>query len=380
MLRVDRVEVYPLEYPTVGYFKFFSTPLGTTGRPAAVVKLTGDDGTVGWGQAVPVSTWSCETLETSTIVLRKYFAPVLVGRDAMDIDGAHATMDKVIRPGFSTGMPLTRAAVDLALHDLIGKATNQSLAQMWGRPRRGKLELSWTVNVTSLDDVEATITEGKRRGYRHFNVKIAPNPTFDVQVVRLVRDAAPDAFLWTDANAGYDLDAALHIAPKLAEMGVAVFESPLPPNYISGYQALKQQGAVPIFMDEGVISPVELAEFIKLNMLDGVAMKPSRCGGLTSNKRQIELCNEHGLKWVGSGLSDPDLTLAAALGLYDAFGLDDAAALNGPQFLDASILAQPIRIENAVAHVPEGPGLGVEVDEERLHALAQRTARHWNLA
>ena len=379
-MNIESIEVFPLEYPTKLYFKFFTTPLGASGRPAVMIKLTTDDGQVGWGQAVPISTWSDETLETSTIALRNYYGPALKGHDAEDLPGAHAVMDKAIRPGFTTGMPLTRAAVDMALHDLLGKIRNQSLAELWGRPRRGKLELSWTVNVTSLDGVDESVNEGKRLGYRHFNVKVAPDPAFDLQVVKKVRDAAPDGFLWTDANTAYDLDAALAVAPKLADLGVQVFESPIPPNRISGYQALKKQGALPVYMDEGVISPVELEEFIRLGMLDGLAMKPARCGGLTSNKRQIELCIEHGLKWVGSGLCDPDLSLGAALALYDAYGLEEAAVLNGPQFLDASVLKTPVVIEQAVAEVPDGPGLGLEVDEDQLRELSAKTVRDWNLA
>ena len=378
-MNIESIEVFPLEYPTKLYFKFFTTPLGASGRPAVMIKLTTDDGRVGWGQAVPISTWSDETLETSTIALRNYYGPALKGHDAEDLPGAHALMDKAIRPGFTTGMPLTRAAVDMALHDLLGKARNQSLAELWGRPRRGKLELSWTVNVTSLDGVDESVNEGKRLGYRHFNVKVAPDPAFDLQVVKKVRDAAPDGFLWTDANTAYDLDAALAVAPKLADLGVQVFESPIPPNRISGYQALKKQGALPVYMDEGVISPVELEEFIKLGMLDGLAMKPARCGGLTSNKRQIELCIEHGLKWVGSGLCDPDLSLGAALALYDAYGHEEAAVLNGPQFLDASVLKNPVVIKEAVAEVPDGPGLGLEVDEDKLRELSDKTARDWNM-
>ncbi len=375
-MKIESIAIYPLEYPTKLYFKFFTTPLGAAGRPAVVIRVTTDTGLVGWGQGVPISTWSEETLEISVLALRNYYAPVLKGRDPLDLPGAHAAMDKAIRPGFTTGLPLTRAAVDMALHDLAGK----SLAELWGKPRQGALELSWTVNVTSLDGVESSIAEGQRLGYRHFNVKVAPDPAFDVQVVKMVRDAAPEGFLWTDANTGYDLDRALAVAPKLADLGVRVFESPLPPNRFRDYQALKKQGALPIYMDEGVISPVELAEFIHLGMLDGMAMKPARCGGLTSNKRQIELCEQHGLKWVGSGLCDPDLSLAAALGLYDAFGLKVAAVLNGPQFLAASILKNPIRVENAIAQVPHGPGLGVEVDEDKLRELAAKTIRDWNLS
>jgi muconate cycloisomerase len=126
-------------------------------------------------------------------------------------------------------------------------------------------------------------------------------------------------------------------------------------------------------MDEGVVSPTDLQEFIRLDMLDGIAAKPSRCGGLASNKRQIELCLENGLMWVGSGLTDPDISLAATLGLYGAFGLEKPAALNGGQFLDADVLKNPIRIEDGFATVPEGAGLGVEVDETRVVELMKRS-------
>ena len=142
----------------------------------------------------------------------------------------------------------------------------------------------------------------------------------DVPLARLVRQAAPEAILWADANGGYDLATALEVAPQLADAGVDVLEAPLRPNQLSGYQALRRQKALPIFMDEGVISTVELDEFIRLEMLDGVAMKPARCGGLASAKRRSSCC-ARGLAWLGSGLTDPDISLAATLGLYAAFGL-----------------------------------------------------------
>ncbi len=93
-------------------------------------------------------------------------------------------------------------------------------------------------------------------------------------------------------------------------------------------------------MDEGIVSPVELSEFIRLKMLDGVAMKPSRCGGLAPAKRQIEILRNEGLMWLGSGLSDPDISIAASLALYSAYGLTKPAALNGPQFLTTDVLTR----------------------------------------
>src|SRR5690606_7084025 len=131
-MKIDRIEFFPVRYPMTGYFKFFSGAHGADGRAAVIVKITADDGTVGWGQSVPIPKWSYETLETATIVLRDYYTPVLVGRDPTDITGALAAMDGEIAPSFTTGMPITRAGIDIALHDLAGKLQGKSIAQMWG--------------------------------------------------------------------------------------------------------------------------------------------------------------------------------------------------------------------------------------------------------
>ncbi|MFQ6133323.1 MAG: mandelate racemase/muconate lactonizing enzyme family protein, partial [Armatimonadota bacterium] len=280
-VKIERIETFPVRYPTVAYFKFFEGPPGTPpGRPAVLVKITADDGTVGWGESVPIPKWSYETLESAVTGIEGYLRPVLLGRDVFDLAGAHAAMNSAIAPAFSTGMPIAKSGVDMALHDLAGKLDGQSLAQRWGRPRGGPLTISWTLNPRKLDEIEPLIDEGWKRGYRNFNVKVAPDPEFDVEMCKRVMKRVPDGFLWADANGGYDLATALEVAPRLADVGVPVLEAPLRPNQIAGYQALKKQGALPIIMDEGVVSPHDLIEFIRLGMLDGVAMKPARCGGL----------------------------------------------------------------------------------------------------
>ena len=166
------------------------------------------------------------------------------------------------------------------------------------------------------------------------------------------------------------------MAPKLADAGVAVLEAPLRPNRIAGYQALMKQGALPILMDEGIVSPDELVEFIQLGMLAGVAMKPARCGGLLAARRQIEIALDAGLFWLGSGLTDPDVSLAATIALYASYGQTRPCALNGPQFLDHSILTQPIVPRDGQLAPLAGPGLGVTVDEARLRAIAVKEPFH----
>ena len=174
----------------------------------------------------------------------------------------------------------------------------------------------FTLNQRSLDEVEALVAEGRARGYRHFDVKLAPDPVFHVELCRLVESLAPEGLLRADADGGYDEATALAAAPRLAEAGVAV--------------------------------------------------EAARPGGLIKARRRIEILKREGLIFLGSGLTDPDVSLAASLALFGACGLARPAALNGPQFLAESFLRRPLVPADGQLAVPGGPGLGVEVDEERV--------------
>jgi len=151
-MKIEHIDLFVVRYPTKGYFKFFIGPRGTYGRGAVIVKITADGGAIGWGQSIPSPMWSYETLETATIVLQDYLGPALIGRNPLDIDGAHRAMDRALAPGFSTAMPIARSGLDIALHDLAGKLRGQSLSQMWNRPRGGPLTLNWTVNARTLNE------------------------------------------------------------------------------------------------------------------------------------------------------------------------------------------------------------------------------------
>ncbi len=366
---IARIETIPVSYPTTGYFKFFAGPKGRRAdRASVLVKVTADDGTVGWGQSVPSHRWSYETVESVESTIQNYLAPELIGLDPFDAEAIQSAMQGVIANSFSTGQPICKAGLDLALFDLTGKMLGQSGPQRWQRPGRNKITLSWTVNARSPAEAEGVVAQGLARGYQNFNVKLAPDPHFDVELCRLVKRLAPAGFLWADANGGYDEATALAVAPKLADLGVPVLEQPLPANQLAGYQSLKRQGALPIIMDEGIVSHVELEAFIKFGLLDGVAIKVARCGGLTEARRQIETVLDAGLMFLGSGLTDPDLSLAASLSLFGAYGLALPAALNGPQFLAGSILRQPFCAVEGELAVPTGAGLGVEIDETKLPA------------
>jgi L-alanine-DL-glutamate epimerase-like enolase superfamily enzyme len=360
--RIRSIEVFPAPYGVTAYFRFLPKPE----RPSALVKITAEGGTSGWGQSVPLQTWSYETLESTLTNIERYLAPAIIGMSPFDLAGIHATMKKAIANSYSTGAPICKAGIDLAMHDLAGQLTKQSTPQRWGRKPLESITMSWTVNARTLGEADELLNAGRARGYRHFNLKVAPDPKFDLQLVKKAREFAPDGFLWIDANGGYEPSMALEVTPKFANLGVNVFEQPVAPNRLSALQALKRQGALPIILDEGVVNSADLVEFIRLNMLDGVAMKPARTAGLFDAVKQAEILEDAGLMLLGSGLTDPDVSLAASLQLYAAFHLKYPTALNGPQFLSGTYLKNPIAVKDGIAMVPTGHGLGVEVDEAKV--------------
>jgi L-alanine-DL-glutamate epimerase-like enolase superfamily enzyme len=368
MSRIVRVEVGRFDYELVGEFKFF-----TTGRrPTVLVRLTDESGVRGWGQSVPVETWTYETVESVETTLRHYLAPAVLGADPSDLADVHARMERAIRPSFSVGQPLCKAAIDLACYDLWGKQTNRSVSALLGGARTKTVRLSWTVQAPTLAGAEALLAQGAALGYRSYNVKVGPPqmPEYDRELVRKVREFSPDGFHWADANTSYSLDTALAMAPYLADAGFAGLESPLPPNRIRDYQALRRQSALPILMDEGIVSPVEAAEFMALGMLDGIAMKVARCGGLWNAAQIVTRLEDDGLAVFASGLTDPDWSLAASVHLFARAGLERPAALNGPQYIAGRGTNDPeFRAVGDSIQVPGAPGLGIAPDDRAERSL-----------
>jgi L-alanine-DL-glutamate epimerase-like enolase superfamily enzyme len=368
---ISQVEIFPVVYPVAGYFKFFENVAGRPfGRPSVLVRISTDDMTEGWGECVPSPRWNYETVDTVVSTIRHYLTPVLIGRDPFAIEELHAAMNRAIAPSFSTGQPICKAGIDLALFDLTGRLLQQSAHERWGRSDRQAISLSWTLNPRSPAELEASVAEAHSRGYCDFNIKIGPDPAADVELIRRVRNLAPNAALWADANGGYCESDALAVAPRLSDLGVAFFEQPVAANRLSSFAKLKRQGALPIIMDEGIVSVIELEEFHRLQLLDGVAVKIARAGGLIEARKQIEFLHQNGLIFLGSALTDPDVALSASAALFSAYGLRHAAALNGPQYLSASALRNPIRTQQGEIAASNEPGLGIEIDREKIAQLS----------
>ncbi len=371
-LTVDRVETFAVALPTHRSFGVSGGSVAVAGRPSirVLVKVSAD-GVHGWGEATPIPAWTYETAESIVTTIDRYLAPAITGRPAWDLDGVDRAFDRAVNRGFSIGAPLAKSAVDVALHDLLGRAAGVPLGVLWGQRRVESLQLGWIVSGQTPSQVGESVAEGQSLGYQAFKVKIGlHDEETDLAVVAAVREHAPGAPLWVDANQAYSVHSALRIARRLDDLGVTAFEQPLPANDIAGLRRLRDASPLPVALDESLRHPSDLATFVRLEAVDVAIAKVQRNGGLTLSRRLCQLAQDSGVRLMGSGLTDSDLGLAASLHLFAAHGIDTPVDLNGRQFIGSPYASATVTVDKGVAQVPTRPGLGVEVDEAVVRELA----------
>jgi muconate cycloisomerase len=371
-LVVDRVQTFAVALPTLRSFGVAGGAVAEAGRPSirVLVKVSAD-GAHGWGEATPIPAWTYETAESIVTTVDRYLAPALLGRPAWDLDGITTAFDRAINRGFSIGAPLAKCAVDVAVHDLLGRALGVPVGVLWGRRRAERIQLGWVVSGPGPEAVADCVAEGAELGYRAFKVKIVVHEEDeDLAIVAAVRAAAPDAPLWVDANQAYTVDRAAALARELDRYGVTAFEQPLAANDVTGLRRLRRVSPIPVALDESLRHPTDLATFVKLEAVDVAIAKVQRSGGLTLSRRLCALAEDSGVRLMGSGLTDSDVGLAASLHLFSAFGVTGPVDLNGRQFVASPYAVDTVSVTDGWARVPTGPGLGVEVDEAVVRALA----------
>ena len=133
-VKIRQIDVFPVPIPMTGAMTISSGAVVTRGEMAihVFVRITADDGATGWGECRPSPKWSYETAHTAVTTIRHYLAPALVGHDAFDLFGVHAVMNRMIARGISTGQPIAKSAIDMALHDFAAKKLNVPLWRMLG--------------------------------------------------------------------------------------------------------------------------------------------------------------------------------------------------------------------------------------------------------
>ena len=371
-MKIERIDVFPLKLPFLSEFKISRGSVGgpKAGAPHVYLRVTTDDGSVGWGEARPSPRWSYETLESVVTTIGIYLAPALVGVDAEDLGAVHAVMDREIAPGITVGQPVAKSGIDMALHDLAAKRQGAPLYRHFGASRASGVPLSYLVSVDSPAKAEEVTASAVSAGYTGFKVKIGMDPSLDLELIRAVKRVAADCYLWADANQAYPVTVAIERSRDMAKIGVNVLEQPVPANDLLGLRELVAKSAVPIAVDESVFSVGDLDQLIKLKALHMLVIKVSKMAGLSGARKCIERALDAGIELLGSGLTETKLGLAASAHLYSAYSFKYPVDLNGPQFLADDPVRAGVTIDRAVVKLSDGPGIGVDIDEEKLARYA----------
>jgi len=379
MRTIQQIDVFPVHLPMIRSFTFASGSAGAAGgtAPHVYVKITDSEGAVGWGEGRPVPGWSYETLETVTSTIRNYLAPALIELPVHDRWALHRRMHAAIGRGPSTGQPIARAAIDMAVHDLCARAAGVSLRRfLGGSDERNTMHLSYTLTGHDAASIREEMSEA--RGFLHVNFKAAVAPETDIEVAQTVKElATADAFVWADANQGFDLYAARRVAAAFMDIGVDVLEQPLPADQFGQMRALRQSTSLPLAVDEASVGPADFFHYAAAGLVDYLVIKVTRSGGIWPTLQQIAVAASAGLPLLVSGLTDSFLTKVAVCQTALAFGFDGPAALNGSQFTDDSMLfpRKGEMEQGGDLHLNDEPGIGVQPDEDALRDVCVAVER-----
>jgi muconate cycloisomerase len=363
---IRSVEVFRVPVPFARTFVLGSGPVE---GDVVFVKLATEDGVVGWGEQRALPSWSYETAETIALVIERYLAPLLLELTPFDVELFHARAGKLLSPAVSNGFPFARAAVDIAMHDAAGKIAGLPVNALFGGRVRDEIPLCSAIGIDRPDAVAARVEESA--DYHAYKVKISGDVDADVRSVAATAEKAGGKPIWLDANQS-DRPSALRQLLRACAGIDTIFcvEQPVPGTDWAGMQRVRELVDLPIAIDEGCFTAADLARTATLRAADMVVIKTCKSGGLRNALRTAAVAQAHGLEILASGLTDCGIGFAAALHVFSLLETALPAELNGPELLAESYV-DGLTITKAVATVPTGPGLGVEVDEERIRSLAR---------
>ena len=377
MSKIRSVEVFPVGVRVKSTFTFASGSAGGTGDEVILiyVKITDDDGAIGWGECRPIRQWSYETPESAVSTIRRYLAPAVIGHDAADRASLHARMNAAIGRGTSTGQPIAKSAIDMAVHDLLARRAGLSLREfLGGSNERRELSVSFTITGHTADAAKEQMLAAQAEGFANFNFKAAVEPKTDIAVATALKKTIADGgFLWSDANQGFDIVGAKYVAHAFEEIGVDILEQPLPADRFTGMAELRRATRIPLAVDEASVSPNDFLNYVTAGLVDYLIIKVTRSGGLWPSQQQVAIAQAAGLPMLVSGLTDGLLTKIAACQLASVFGVTGPVALNGTQFIEEDAL-YPGKCEierGGRICLNDKPGIGVEPDADYLKRFAR---------
>ena len=359
-MKITRVEAVPFSIPTRRPFAFSGGAVRSADH--VLVRVHTDEGLVGQAEAVPRAVMSGETQATVVAVVDQWLEPACLGADPVRVEDIHARL----RP--LAGNHTARAALDIALHDLIGQAYGLPCSVLLGA-YTDQVRVSHMVGFGSPEEAADEAADLRARyGVMAFKLKIGLGEIHDLATCAAVRAAVgPDALLDADANHGYRADDALRILPRLAEWNIAWVEEPCPAEDRLGRRRLADRIDLPVAGDESCRSLAEVAAEVSEGRCRMVSVKTARTGYLPSRKI-VALCEALG----ATPMCGSQLEGAIGAAAQAAFAASHEATVRFPAELTGflaytdDVIAEPPVITNGAMAVTDRPGLGITVDERKL--------------
>jgi muconate cycloisomerase len=371
---IDELQTLLVHVPTIRPHHLAMTTMRT--QALVLVRIRTSDGIVGWGEGTTIGgvSYGAESPEGIRLAIDAYIAPLLRGRDVEHVGSVTSFLADHVR-----GNHFAKTAVEIALLDAQGRRVGLPISELLGGRRRERLEVAWTLasgdTGTDIAEAETMLAAGR---HRIFKLKIgARESTVDIAHVAAIKRAlGARASVRVDVNQAWDPPTAIRAIAALEAAGVDLVEQPVPKHARRAMRELAARFAVPIMADEALHGPEDAFALAADNAVDVFAIKLSPSGGPGAATRVAAIADAAGIGIYGGTMLESGIGTAAAAQVVATFPtLAWGTELFGPLLLTEELLCEPLRYREFALEVPTGPGLGVEVDDERVARLIRGGAR-----
>ena len=346
-------------------------------RGACLVEIVGEDGTSGWGEAFGPPRLTAPVVE--------FYKPLLIGADALATEAIWQTLYNRLRDHGQKGLAIEAlSAVDIALWDLKGRHLGLPVYRLIGGPLRSRVQAYATgfYRKRSGDPLTYLVEEARERvaqGFGAIKLKLGFDFDEDIRLCHEVRHAVGDGvMIMIDANHAYDATAAIRLGRRIEALDIAWFEEPVPPEDHAGYREVKRALSIPIAGGEAEFTRWGFRALLSERLVDIAQPDVCAAGGLSECKKIADMANAFGVRvnphvW-GTGVAlAASLQLIATLphnppGLYPLEPLLEFDQSEHP--IRMAVLEQPIVQRAGWVDIPDGPGLGIEINRAALAEFA----------
>jgi L-alanine-DL-glutamate epimerase-like enolase superfamily enzyme len=371
---IRTIEAFPLRVPLKARWRSDPAAGGKAVAEPVIVRVTCASGLVGVGEADGTARWSGETAIGTTAIIRAVLAPLLVGTDPFDVTAVARAMDRACKHNW-----FAKAAVEMACWDICGRALDKPVYSLLGGPHRpAAIRNRFSLGACSPARARELTEEMVAIGFSTFKVKVGGAVGEDLARVRAVQSALPKhGEIVIDATGGWSAGEAIEAIRALQDCSLRMVEQPTPFGDYAAMARVREETGVAIIADDSCFDLVQVQELIRNRCCEAFSVYPGKNGGISKARGIVAAAATHGLKCtVGSNM---ELGVATAAMGHMVRGLKHVAVetipgdLRGPEYYDVSVTTLPIEMRGPITIVPEGPGLGVEVDWDvvRFHRMSE---------